>query len=53
MSVENCGKIIEKKWILNLDISGERELIRLSENAKKVSPFLITTFKQHFSQILV
>ena len=49
--VDNCGKIIEKKQLLNLDVSRGRELIRLSENAKKVSPFLIMTFQRHFSLI--
>ena len=32
--------------------SSKAKLIRLSESTKKVSPFLIMTFKHHFSLIL-
>ena len=50
--MENCGKIIEKKCVLNLALSGGRGLIQDYESAKKVSPFLILTFKHYFSLIL-
>ena len=49
--MENCGKIIEKKCVLNLALSGGRGLIQDYESTKKVSPFLILTFKHHFSPI--
>ena len=49
--VENCGKIIDKKRVNNLAISMDRKLIQHSESTKKVSPFLILTFKHHFSPI--
>ena len=50
--VENCGKIIDKKRVNNLAISMDRKLIQHSESTKKVSPFLIVSFKHHFSQVL-
>ena len=50
--VENCGKIIDKKQVNNLAISMDRKLIQHSESTKKVSPFLIVSFKHHFSQVL-
>ena len=50
--VENCGKIIDKKRVNNLVISMKRKLIQHSESTKKVNPFLIMTFKHHFSQVL-
>ena len=51
--VENCGKKIHKKRRKNLENPGRRELIQLSESTKKVNHFLITTFKHHFSQVLL
>ena len=51
-TVENCGKIIDKKRVNNLADSMKRRLIQHSESTKKVSPFLIASFKHHFSQVL-
>ena len=51
-TVDNCGKIIDKKRVNNLAISMDRKLIQHSESTKKVSPFLIASFKHHFSQVL-
>lgn len=52
-TVENCGKIIDKKRVNNLADSMKRRLIQHSESTKKVSPFLIMTFKHRFSLVLV
>ena len=50
--VDNCGKIIDKKRGNNLEITMMKRLIQHSESSKKVNPFLIMTFKHHFSQVL-
>ena len=51
-TVENCGKIIDKKRKNNLAFSRERRLIQHSESTKKVNQFLIMSFQYHFSLVL-
>ncbi len=53
ITVDNCGKIIEKKWRINLAVLYTRIIKRYSETTKKVYSFLIIIYKYHFSQILV
>ena len=50
--VENCGKIIDKKRLKNLENPGTPRLIQHFESTKKVSSFLIMTFQHQFSQVL-
>ena len=51
ITVENCGKIIDKKHTLNLESSKAYTFKQESQITKKVSPFLIMTFQRHFSQV--
>ena len=51
-TVDNCGKIIDKKRINNLVISMKRRIIQHSETTKKVNPFLVMNFKHRFSLLL-
>lgn len=51
-TVDNCGKIIDKKRINNLVISMKRRIIKHSETTKKVNPFLVMNFKHRFSLLL-
>ena len=51
-TVDNCGKIIDKKRINNLAISMKRRVIQHSETTKKVNPFLVMNFKHRFSLLL-
>ena len=51
-TVDNCGKIIDKKRINNLAISMKRRIIQHSETTKKVNPFLVMNFKHRFSLLL-
>ena len=50
--VNNCGKNTHKKVTKNLAKSDPSTLIQDSENAKKVSSFLIVNYQRHFSPIL-
>ena len=50
--MDNCGKIIDKKRGNNLEIKMVKRLIQHFLSTKKVNPFLIMTFKHHFSQVL-
>ena len=52
ITVDNCGKIIEKKWKINLAILQTRIIRQHFGTAKKVSSFFIMIFQNHFSQIL-
>lgn len=51
-TVENCGKIIDKKRRNNLVVLTSRIINQVSETAKKVSQFLIMSFQYHFSPLL-
>ena len=51
-TVDNCGKIIDKKRINNLVISMKRRIIQHSETTKKVNSFLVMNFKHRFSLLL-
>lgn len=51
-TVENCGKIIDKKRRNNLVVLTRRIINQVSETAKKVSQFLIMSFQYHFSLVL-
>lgn len=50
--VNNCGKNTHKKVTKNLSKSDPSTFIQDSENAKKVSSFLIVNYQRHFSPIL-
>ena len=51
-TVDNCGKIIDKKRRNNLVVLMSRIINQVSETAKKVSQFLIISFQYHFSLVL-
>ena len=51
-TVDNCGKIIDKKRRNNLVVLTSRIINQVSETAKKVNQFLIMSFQYHFSLVL-
>ena len=52
ITVDNSGKIIDKKRRNNLVVLMSRIINQVSETAKKVSQFLIMSFQYHFSLVL-
>ena len=52
ITVDNSGKIIDKKRRNNLVVLMNRIINQVSETAKKVNQFLIMSFQYHFSLVL-